>query len=73
MILNGYNKAIKVIESCENDLHLQAAKRYINLFFRKYSIEKSGTFIIDSVLEEFYSELKSMLELKKFSLRGKNN
>jgi len=71
MILTAYNKGLKVIESCENDLHLQGAKRYINLFFRKYSQEKKGTFLIDSLIAEFYEELKKKLDLKVITMREK--
>lgn len=69
MILAAYNKAVKVIDSCENDLHLQGANTYINLFFRKFSKEKRGTFLIDSLIADFYEELKKKLDIKRISLR----
>ena len=31
-IIKAKNKAIKVIQSCENDNHLKAAKKFINLY-----------------------------------------
>tara|TARA_B110000977_G_scaffold194610_2_gene271533 strand:- start:571 stop:801 length:231 start_codon:yes stop_codon:yes gene_type:complete len=36
-IQDSYNKAIKVIESCTNMHHVTASRRYVNLFFKRYS------------------------------------
>lgn len=35
----AYRKACKVIESCTNVIQLEAAKKYINLFFKSYASE----------------------------------
>ena len=37
ILINSYKKACKVIESCENEIHLEHARRYTNLFFQANS------------------------------------
>ncbi len=32
----AFDKAVKVINSCENSYHTKAARKYINLFFNIY-------------------------------------
>jgi len=39
--IDAYEKALKVIDSCENREHTDGAKNFINNFFRSYSIPKN--------------------------------
>lgn len=56
-----YKKALRVIDSCENHIHLKGAKRYINNFFKYHSSEVSSNtvniFSIDEMIHRMYQRL----------------
>ena len=47
----AYRKALKVIDSCENVDHIDAARNYVNNFFKTYSDPASGKFGPFSLVE----------------------
>ena len=56
-IRQTYKKAIKVIDSCENEEQLKGASNYVTLF--KNYFEKLGS--DDQLIEIYYSELKNKI------------
>lgn len=56
-ISQTYKKAIKVIDSCENEEQLKGASNYVTLF--KNYFEKLGS--DDQLIEIYYSELKNKI------------
>ncbi|MDA8940904.1 hypothetical protein N9H34_02080 [bacterium] len=56
-ISQTYEKAIKVIDSCENEEQLKGASNYVTLF--KDYFEKLGS--DNQLIEIYYSELKSKI------------
>lgn len=56
-ISQTYKKAIKVIDSCENEEQLKGASNYVTLF--KNYFEKLGS--DNQLIEIYYSELKSKI------------
>ena len=56
-ISQTYKKAIKVIDSCENEEQLKGASNYVTLF--KNYFEKLGS--DDQIIEIYYSELKNKI------------
>ena len=70
--LPDYTKSIRIVESCETLEHLASARRYINLFFRKYSRASSTKeYTIDRLVGSMYDELLTALDKKKKALRKK--
>ena len=73
MYLLGYKKALKVIESCENELHLIAAQKYCNNFFKvnakKEPMNRYGKdiFNIDPFYASAYERLLKKIHLKRQS------
>ena len=41
ILTTSYKKALKVIDSCENETQLEGAKRYINNFFLFFATQKN--------------------------------
>ncbi len=69
----AFKKANKVIDSCTKDIHLCAARKYINLFFENYCTNysiKSGfrVFKPTAFVEESYNTLLYNLSLKERQL-----
>lgn len=70
----SYKKALKVIDSCVNEYHLQGARRYINLFFESQSqfVGKNKYNFREYVTEEYvgdmYLRLAQRLSEKEVSL-----
>ena len=70
----AYRKAVKVIDSCENQEHIEAARRYINSFFQLYSTESRsdwGNFqvrVADDLLVKKYNKLYEKLDDKQIYL-----
>ena len=56
-ISQTYKKAIKVIDSCENEEQLKGESNYVTLF--KNYFEKLGS--DDQIIEIYYSELKNKI------------
>ena len=56
-ISQTYKKAIKVIDSCENEEQLKGASNYVTLF--KDYFDKLGS--DNQLIEIYYSELKSKI------------
>jgi len=58
----GFDKAIRVIDSCKNIYHVKAARNYVNLFFKNYS-SSSGiniftpSYKVDSLYNQLLFEL----------------
>jgi len=73
-VINSYKKAIRVIDSCENQHHLEGANHYINNFLLAYSkgrvYNKFGLEVIEPA--EFaavaYTRLRNLLNERKDSL-----
>lgn len=40
ILTTSYKKALKVIDSCENEVQLEGAKKYINNFFLFFATQK---------------------------------
>ena len=69
-LLQSYEKATKVIESCKTYIQIKGAKRFTSLFFRKYTKPgKKGIRIADSTVMAMYGELQDKLEFKEKNLR----
>ena len=69
----AFKKANKVIDSCTKDIHLKAARKYINLFFKNYCTNysiKSGfrVFKPTAFVEESYNTLLYNLSSKERQL-----
>jgi len=73
-VRKAYRKAVKVIDSCENLVQIESARRYINNFFKVYSIESRsdwGNFqvrVADDLLVKKYSKLYEKLDDKQIFL-----
>ena len=67
----AYVKAVKVIESCKNQHHIEVARKYINSFFKLYSSEidekwlGNQVFIADDLLTKKYRKLYEKLDDKQ--------
>lgn len=74
--ISQYKKACRVIDSCTNLLHLDAARTYTNLFFklnskRSYKTKYGFTeYITDSMIGDMYERLKEKLFKKEFELKN---
>ena len=72
-LLLSYEKAKKVVESCQNELQLPAARKYINLFIRKFSkpifsrgmtgleVEKIVTIMYEELEKSYYKQKKKLV------------
>ena len=60
----AYKKACKVIDSCTTSQQLEAANRYINLFFKLYASEKPRFSYIEYAVNENVSMMYSKLLFK---------
>lgn len=69
-IFSSYKKAKAVVLSCDDHSQLDAAKRYVNLFFVNYSSKskKGNHRVATEVAGELYNKLKSLLYVKKYEL-----
>lgn len=71
MMIKEFQKAIKVIESCETIQQLDAATNYVSLF-RKYSTvglpKNLYSEIINRQVNVMYVELCELIQCKKFDL-----
>ena len=73
-VRKAYRKAVKVIDSCENLEQIEAARRYINNFFKVYSTESRsdwGNFqvrVADDLLVKKYNKLYEKLDDKQIYL-----
>lgn len=43
ILTSSYKKALKVIDSCENETQLEGAKKYINNFFLYFATQKNSS------------------------------
>lgn len=72
--LLAFRKAIKVINSCENEIHLQGAQKYINNFLvanskeTKENINGVAILKVDTFIESAYARLSSQLKRRKEEL-----
>ena len=57
----AYKKACKVIDSCTSLQQLEAANRYINLFFKYYASEKPRFSYVEYIVSENISMMYSRL------------
>lgn len=71
-VTSAYRKALKVIDSCENDLHLEVANRYINNFLSHFSKKthestRFGEAILetDQFVSTAYVRLRDEYQMKK--------
>jgi len=69
----SYKKALRVIDSCTNEYHLQGARNYVNNFFaseslfvgvNKYNLRE---YITDDIIAEMYNRLLTKLTEKEAS------
>lgn len=72
-IQTSYKKALKVIDSCKNEYHIEGAKKYCNNFFKVHAKEAEisyGTqlFSVDSVYASAYERLLRKLHTKSKTL-----
>lgn len=73
-VRKAYRKAVKVIDSCENLVQIESARRYINNFFKVYSTESRsdwGNFqvrVADDLLVKKYNKLYEKLDDKQIFL-----
>jgi deoxyinosine 3'endonuclease (endonuclease V) len=71
-LLQSYEKAGKIIESVNSYMQLKAAKKYVSLFFRKYSTPvKKQIRIADSTVMAMYGELQEKLEKKELDIKSR--
>ena len=74
-IRSSYKKAIKIIDSCTNQDHIEASRRYVNLFFKTHTTfdEKVSGILEVRLAQEFiakaYYKLYKMLDKKEKSLK----
>ena len=65
-VRDSYRKALKVIDSCENDKHLEATSRYLNNFL---SIQSEyigeGHYEADEYVMNAYKRLRERYGIKK--------
>lgn len=66
--ITDYRKAIRVVLSVQNMDHYAAAKVYVNLWFKKYSVFTKGYRTIDSEGTKQYEYLKALLSMKRKSI-----
>lgn len=64
-VLVAYDKAIKVIDSCENQFHLDASRNYINGFFKSFASQNGDKLSVDEFTANRYLSLKRTLLDKK--------
>lgn len=68
-IHQDYKKAKDVIASCDDFRQLHGAKRFMNLFFRKYSIpSKNNTYYVDDMAVDMYNRLQKLYYVRKYQL-----
>lgn len=71
-MIEGYRKALKVIDSCENEDHIKGAKRYCSNFF-SYHAQAEGIrygteiFSLDTFYASAYERLLKKIHLKRQS------
>lgn len=70
VILRSFDKAKKVIESCNNEVQLEGAKKYVNNFFRQFSTPLFGKrnkniVMTDQFISTYYNELLKLIEEKR--------
>ena len=74
IIFGGYKKALKFIDSCENEYHTAGAKKYINNFFKYHAkmepMNRYGmqTFSADSLIAQMYERLLIKLAEKQATI-----
>ena len=74
-IRSSYKKAIKIIDSCTNQDHIEASRRYVNLFFKTHTtFEEKYSGIMEIRLAEestakAYQKLYRKLDMKEKSLK----
>ena len=68
-IHQDYKKAKDVIASCDDFRQLHGAKRFMNLFFRKYSTpSKNNTYFADDMAVDMYNRLQKLYYVRKYQL-----
>jgi hypothetical protein len=69
-IRSAYDKAVKIIQSCENLDHLLVAKKYVNNFFVAFSVPYKGRKVVVSTdrVRIMYSNLLKIINLKQKEL-----
>ena len=72
MVIEAYNKAQKVITSCENLTQMESALTYVNIFFEAFA-KKSGRYRtiykVDPIVAEMYNDLLLNYASKKRTLQ----
>lgn len=61
-------KGLKVIQSCKDEFHLNAAQKYINLFFEQFSIIRRKTVYPTVEIVHFYEVLQTALKEQRKKL-----
>lgn len=70
-VRDTYKKCLKVIDSCENQLHIKSTEKYIGNFLTMHSeYLGSGQYETDEFILKSYGRLKATLTEKKNSLNG---
>ena len=75
-VLTGFKKSIEVINSCENEIHLQGAQKYINNFLVSNSqeteevINNHSILKVDTFVESAHHRLQVQLKKKREELNN---
>ena len=70
-VRDTYKKCLKVIDSCENLLHIKSSERYIGNFLTMHSeYLGSGQYETDEFILKSYGRLKEILTEKRNNLDG---
>ena len=70
-LYTAFNKALSVIESSNNSIHLKAAKTYANLFFQTFTTHSQNNFgrfkslYADDYIAGLYETLLTKIEEKE--------
>ena len=73
-ILNQYTKTLKVIQSSNKAVHLEAANRMNNLFIKNNSqTDKRGNLNTPELVSAMYEELNRQLLIKENEIARKTN
>ena len=45
--VESFSKALRLIDGCESYLHLEGAKRYVDLFEKMYAVDRNSRQMVD--------------------------
>ena len=69
-IHRDFKKVKDVVLSCENVLHLKAAKRFINIWFKLYTKQDGkGHFYAEEPVQTLYERLLHSYNIKRYQIK----